>query len=362
MGQDPKKIFEVETPAEIKFSLEDLFSELKSELNEERRKNPNNKLQPPAIDEPIIIPERLEVDVNIDFGFGDVLSQLVEAKEVKKKPATKKKVKAPKPKATVEPTPAKVLETPKNKDPIAVENTPTYMTHEEFQKHYRSFLSRIQTQIGSIGGGGAINIRDMEDVEPAFISDPESLDGALMRMTYDPDQKVLKFFGDTSGDFTNPEAIVLEGIDGETVVVSNNTEFSIGLSPILVAPGTMVVTGITTLSEDGSDTTTGGDIIINGKAKADTFSVTSDRRLKSNIVSIDDPISKLNQLNGVTFDWIKDGSSDVGLIAQDVEACLPHAVREVNDIKTVNYNGVVGLLVEAVKQLSKELEEIKKAK
>lgn len=362
MGQDPKKIFEVETPAEIKFSLEDLFSELKNELIEERRKNPNNEPQPPAIDEPIIIPEHLEVDVNIDFGFGEVLSQLVEAKEVKKKPAAKKKVKAPKPKATVEPTPAKVLETPKNKDPIAVENTPTYMTHEEFQKHYRTFLSRIQTQIGSIGGGGAVNIRDMEDVEQAFITDPESLDGALMRMEYDPVQKVLKFFGDTSGDFTNPEEIVLGGIDGETVVVSNNTEFTIGLSPTLVAPGTMVVTGITTLSEDGSDTTTGGDIIISGKAKADTFSVTSDRRLKSNIVSIDDPISKLNQLNGVTFDWIKDGSSDVGLIAQDVEACLPQAVREVNDIKTVNYNGVVGLLVEAVKQLSKELEEVKKAK
>ena len=66
--------------------------------------------------------------------------------------------------------------------------------------------------------------------------------------------------------------------------------------------------------------------------------------------------------NGVTFDWIKDGSSDVGLIAQDVETCLPQAVREVGDIKTVNYNGVVGLLVEAVKQLSQELEEIKKAK
>jgi len=154
----------------------------------------------------------------------------------------------------------------------------------------------------------------------------------------------------------------LTGTDSETVVVSNSSEFSIGLSPTLVAPGTMVVTGITTLSEDGSDTTTGGDIIISGKAKADTFSVTSDRRLKSNIVTIEDPIEKLSQLNGVTFDWIKDGSSDVGLIAQDVEACLPQAVREVNDIKTVNYNGVVGLLVEAVKQLSQELEELKKSK
>ena len=354
MGQEPKNIFDVETPASIKFSLEDLFSELKIELQEEQRKHPKA--------EPIHIPESIKVDLDIDYGFGDVLSQLVEAKEVKKKPAAKKKVKAPKPKATVEPTPEKVVEPPKNKDPIAVENTPTYMTHEEFQKHYRSFLSRIQTQIGSIGGGGAVNIRDMEDVEPAFISDPESLDGALMRMGYDPVQKVLKFFGDTSGDFTNPAATVLGGIVGQTVVVNNNTEFTIGLSPTLVAPGSMVVTGITTLSEDGSDTTTGGDIIISGKAKADTFSVTSDRRLKSNIVTIEDPIEKLSQLNGVTFDWIKDGSSDVGLIAQDVETCLPQAVREVGDIKTVNYNGVVGLLVEAVKQLSQELEELKKSK
>ena len=66
----------------------------------------------------------------------------------------------------------------------------------------------------------------------------------------------------------------------------------------------------------------------------------------------------MNALRGVLFDW-KDGSGHSGgVIAQEVEAVLPSLVKE-SDHKTVVYNGIIGLLVEAVKELSAEVEALK---
>ena len=80
--------------------------------------------------------------------------------------------------------------------------------------------------------------------------------------------------------------------------------------------------------------------------------------LKENIEVIDEPITKLSELKGVTFDWKKGGHS-VGVIAQDVEKVLPTAVGGSKDQKTVNYNAIIGLLVESVKDQQKQIEELK---
>jgi len=109
--------------------------------------------------------------------------------------------------------------------------------------------------------------------------------------------------------------------------------------------GTLNVAGITTVNSDMN---------IAGKARAVKFSTVSDERLKTNIKRIDNPLDLISSIEGVTFDWLSDGSHDVGLIAQDVERCLPAAVMENEGTKSVNYNGVIGLLVEAVKELSSE--------
>jgi len=88
----------------------------------------------------------------------------------------------------------------------------------------------------------------------------------------------------------------------------------------------------------------------------------SDRRLKDNITLIANPIYKVQQLNGVTFtrNDLKDNSTHTGLIAQDVEKVLPEAVKELNDgTKTVAYGNTVGLLVEAIKEQQKQIEELK---
>lgn len=88
----------------------------------------------------------------------------------------------------------------------------------------------------------------------------------------------------------------------------------------------------------------------------------SDRTLKTNIKPIVNALSKVNQLNGVTFDWInnKDNPArQTGLIAQDLEKVLPEAVSKDENGKLMIAKGSeVGLLVEAIKELSAKVEKL----
>ena len=86
------------------------------------------------------------------------------------------------------------------------------------------------------------------------------------------------------------------------------------------------------------------------------FNSTSDALLKENINPIENALNLINNLNGYTFDWKNQNRSSVGVTAQDVEKYLPQLVTEINDHKTVNYNGLIGVLIEAVKELSKKID------
>ena len=91
----------------------------------------------------------------------------------------------------------------------------------------------------------------------------------------------------------------------------------------------------------------------------------SDRNIKDNIKVISDSLNKVSLLNGSTYTRIDEGQDPTkihaGLIAQDVELALPEAVGETEDgIKTVDYSSVVALLVESVKSLTTEVNNLKK--
>ena len=113
--------------------------------------------------------------------------------------------------------------------------------------------------------------------------------------------------------------------------------------------------------EDDGDLHVDGDVI--------AFSTTiSDERLKENIQPIEDALSKVSQLNGVTFTYKADGKESAGLIAQDVEKVLPSAITEKelplkiddgNEYKVLQYDQTIGLLVEAIKELKAEIDELK---
>ena len=101
--------------------------------------------------------------------------------------------------------------------------------------------------------------------------------------------------------------------------------------------------------------TSGGDMICEGDVVAFTSTTVSDINQKENIEVIADPLEKVLKLKGVTFDWKKDKTKSAGIIAQDVEKVLPEIVKEKGDrsgeeFKSVDYNGITGLLVEALKE------------
>ena len=99
----------------------------------------------------------------------------------------------------------------------------------------------------------------------------------------------------------------------------------------------------------------------------------SDRRLKENVINIDNALEKVKQIRGVEFDWTQeyidakggeDGyftrKHDVGVIAQEVEEVLPEVVGTREDgIKAVKYDRMVGLLIEAIKEQQSQIDELK---
>ena len=92
---------------------------------------------------------------------------------------------------------------------------------------------------------------------------------------------------------------------------------------------------------------------------AGTFNSTSDVTLKTDVTSIDGALSRLCNIEGVGFAWKNTGVRTYGVIAQDVEKEFPELVQT-EEFKSVNYNGLVGVLIEAIKELKAEVEELKK--
>ena len=96
-----------------------------------------------------------------------------------------------------------------------------------------------------------------------------------------------------------------------------------------------------------------------GVVTAPNFVSSSDVRMKSDIAEIPDALEKVKRLTGATFLMNDRTGRQMGLIAQDVEAVAPEAVFEVDDLLRVAYGSLVGLLVEAIKELSSEFEKFK---
>jgi hypothetical protein len=103
---------------------------------------------------------------------------------------------------------------------------------------------------------------------------------------------------------------------------------------------------------------------------------TSDKRLKENIIPIENALDKIDKINGVEFDWTdkfidvesggkgEDGfffrKHDIGIIAQEINEVLPEAVGTRDDgYMAVRYEKVVPLLIQAIKELKTEIKELK---
>lgn len=167
-----------------------------------------------------------------------------------------------------------------------------------------------------------------------------------------------------------------------------NSSQWVDASPSLVGPAgadgadgtTYTTTSNVQLGSLGIGTSASG---ISGEIRATnniTAYYSSDFRLKENIKPIENALTKLDQIRGVTFDWTEEEiqrrggednyfvrKSDIGVIAQEIEAVIPEAVATRPDgYKAVRYELIIPLLIESLKSqqeqinsLKKQLEEIK---
>ncbi len=95
---------------------------------------------------------------------------------------------------------------------------------------------------------------------------------------------------------------------------------------------------------------------------ADAWTEYSSRRWKTNIQPLNGALEKVMQLNGVSFDWRENGKHDIGLIAEDVGRVVPEVVAyEDNgvDARSVDYARLTALLIEAVKEQQKTIDELR---
>ncbi|VUT14083.1 hypothetical protein SB6413_05987 [Klebsiella pasteurii] len=100
------------------------------------------------------------------------------------------------------------------------------------------------------------------------------------------------------------------------------------------------------------------------------WSSSSDSRMKTDIEKIDNALDRLDRIGGYTY--LKQGKPEAGVIAQEVEAVLPQAVTQTTltlndgsvlpDARSININGVVALLVEALKEERQALVQEKEAR
>jgi len=92
-----------------------------------------------------------------------------------------------------------------------------------------------------------------------------------------------------------------------------------------------------------------------------TITESSARRYKENIVSLENSLDKIIKLKGVSYNKIETGIKEIGFIAEEVNETLPELVLKntEGEIESVAYGRISVIIVEAIKELKKEIEELK---
>ena len=127
---------------------------------------------------------------------------------------------------------------------------------------------------------------------------------------------------------------------------------------------------ITALTLDMSEA---GDALFNNDISGSTIRASgdviafnsSDKRLKDNIVTIGSPLQKIGRIGGYEFDWNENQhvyrGHDVGVIAQEIEEVIPEAVKDRDGgYKGVQYDKIIPLLIEGIKELTKKTKKLEK--
>jgi hypothetical protein len=135
-----------------------------------------------------------------------------------------------------------------------------------------------------------------------------------------------------------------------TGTTSNSTYYVIGTTSTSGTLSTASISNTNVVSYNAST----------GALTAVTVTSSSDERLKQDIETITDALTKVETMRGVTY--LRNGIREIGVVAQEVERVVPEVVHTEDGeygYKSVSYGNMVGLLIEAVKELSAEVKALK---
>ena len=187
------------------------------------------------------------------------------------------------------------------------------------------------------GGGGSIG-RDFIDVENIRVSGVATIGFTSTRDLRVSGGSTFVGVGTFENDlYVSQDLYVEDEIFSQNLSVSNNANIGVVSVGFLTATNAQIA-GIIT---------------------AQDFNTLSDRRVKENIETIKEPLDKISKIRGVDFTFINSGKKSTGIIAQEVEQVFPHLISG-SFPKSVNYNGLIGLLVESVKELKEENQNLKR--
>jgi predicted nuclease of predicted toxin-antitoxin system len=115
-------------------------------------------------------------------------------------------------------------------------------------------------------------------------------------------------------------------------------------------------------------------MVVTGDVDANNFNTTSDKKLKTNLVRIENALDKIEKLNGYTFDWLEEYSEDrtrqIGMVADEVYEVQPELISHRNivlsnkeeKIKLLDYSKVTAILIEAIKELNDKVTKLENKK
>jgi len=173
-----------------------------------------------------------------------------------------------------------------------------------------------------------------------------------------------------AGKFGSEAKILLSLGDG---VVSGSDQITKTLQEVTTAGNTTSNAVSITNSTASTTKTTGALVVTGGVGVSGAVNVggdvvafaSSDKRLKDEIIPISNPLEKINKISGNSFVWNEEKQNiykgkDYGVIAQEIEKVLPELVQTREDgYKAVKYDKIVSLLIEGIKELSKEVTDLK---
>ena len=234
---------------------------------------------------------------------------------------------------------------------------------------------------GNISVSGTVDGRDVA-------ADGTKLDGIESSATADQTAAEIRTLVESASDsnvFTDADHTKLNGIEASATADQTASEIVSLVNGQTITPAHLDI-GTGRLGSDSNDYfafannahcdlyingsnefrfESDGDFHADGDVVAFSTTVSSDRKLKENIQVVPNALDKVEALNGVTFDWKRDGTPSAGVIAQEVQEVLPEAVKEVTPVKggdshlSVNYHALTSILFEAIKELKAEVEQLK---